>query len=106
TRGQMEEARTQRPRSMVEGDQRRVLGEDQGIREPLMEGRNLHRAGEGLPNGSDAGSSPSKGERVRGGTPASHGEDDWQARRAAGGSAPHQPRQGRQQTGEDRKSDV
>ena len=100
TRGRMEEARTQGPSGMVEGDQRRLPGEDQGIREPLMEGRNLHRAGEGLPNGSDAGSSPSKGERVCGGTPASHGEDDWQARRAAGGSAPHQPRQGRQQTGE------
>src|SRR5699024_7700034 len=100
TRGRMEETRPQGPSGMVEGDQRRLPGEDQGIREPLMEGRNLHRAGEGLPNGSDAGSSPSKGERVCGGTPASHGEDDWQARRAAGGSAPHQPRQGRQQTGE------
>src|SRR5690625_209822 len=100
TRGRMEETRPQGPSGMVKGDQRRLPGEDQGIREPLMEGRNLHRAGEGLPNGSDAGSSPSKGERVCGGTPASHGEDDWQARRATGGSAPHQPRQGRQQTGE------
>ena len=99
-RGRMEETRPQGPSGMVKGDQRRLPGEDQGIREPLMEGRNLHRAGEGLPNGSDAGSSPSKGERVCGGTPASHGEDDWQARRATGGSAPHQPRQGRQQTGE------
>src|SRR5699024_7195919 len=38
--------------------------------------------------------------RVCGGTPASHGEDDWQARREAGGSARHEPRPGRQQSGE------
>ena len=100
TRGRMEEARPQGASGMVEGGQRRLQGEDQGLREPLMEGRNLHRAGEGLPNGSDAGSPPSKSERVRGGTPASHGEDDWQTRSAAGGSSPHQPRQGRQQAGE------
>ena len=96
----MGEARTQGPGSMERGDRSRLSGEDNGRGEPVLEGRNLHRAGQGVPDGSDAEPSSRSGERVRGGALDRNGEDDWQDSGAAGRGSSHQRGPGGQQAGE------
>lgn len=75
-------------------------GEDARGAEPGMGGRLVSGAGQGLPDGAEAGAPTGQGERIRGGAPVGHGGDDRASGHAAGGSAPRQPGPGGQPTGE------
>ena len=68
--------------------------------ESRLEGRDVHRAGQGLSDGADAGSPALTGERLRGRAPAGDGVADRAAGDASRGGAPHQPGSGGQSAGE------
>lgn len=94
------EAWAQGPSGVVAGDGGPSGRVDARREEPGMEGRHVHRAGEGLPDGAKAGPSSSAGEWLRGRTPARDGGVDRSARDAARGGASHQPRSSGQPAGE------
>lgn len=94
------EARGQGPGGMVAGSRSVSRGEDARGAQPVVEGRQLHRAGEGLPHGAESGASEVEGERLRGRAPVSHGADDRPPSGAAGRGAPHQSGPGGQPAGE------
>lgn len=83
-------SRSQGPRG-VDGSIGSVLpGEDERRAESRMEGRVLHRAGQGIPDGAAAGPPAREGQRLRGGAPARDGADDRASGNATGGSASRQ----------------
>src|SRR5699024_9930234 len=75
-RGGVGEARPQEPLGVEPGDGGPSGLVDARGEEPRLEGRGVHRAGQGLSNGADAGSPASAGERLRGGAPAGDGGKD------------------------------
>ena len=83
----MGEARAQGPRGMEPRDGGAGVRVDARREEPGMEGRLLHRAGQGLPDDSEAGAPASTGERLRGRAPAGHGGGARAPRGSARGSA-------------------
>src|SRR5699024_3654719 len=96
----MEEARAQGP-GVVDGGVAGVIpAEDDRRPESSLEGRLVHRTGQGLQDDSQARTPPCEGERVRGGAPARDGGDDRSPGHAPRGGASHQPRPGGQPTGE------
>src|SRR5699024_6885188 len=96
----MEEARAQGP-GVVDGGVAGVIpAEDDRRPESSLEGRLVHRTGQGLQDDSQARTPPCEGERVRGGAPARAGGDDRSPGHAPRGGASHQPRPGGQPTGE------
>ena len=95
-RGGVGDSRPQGARGVVRGVGGVVPGEDERRAEPGVEGRELHRAGQGLPDDSQAGAPASASEWLRGGTPAGDGGDDRATGNAAGGGASHQRRSGGQ----------
>jgi DNA modification methylase len=93
-------ARTQGSSGVVTGSDSFGGREDERLAEPGMARRDVHRTGEGLPDGPLAGASSRTSERVRGRAPAGDGADDRAAGPVAGGSASHQRGPGGQPTGE------
>lgn len=96
----MGEARPQGPGSVVARGGSLRSREDARGEESGLGGGQLHRTGEGLPHGADAGPPEGQGERLRSGASAGHGANDRASGNAAGGSASHQPGPGGQPTGE------
>ena len=96
----MEEARPQGPRRMDGSIGGVIPGEDVWRPEPGLEGRIVHRAGQGVPDDPQAEPPSREGERVRGGAPARDGGDDRSSGHAPRGGASHQPRPGGQSAGE------
>lgn len=96
----MEEARTQGPGVVDGGVAGIVPAEDDRRPEPSLEGRLVHRTGQGVPDDPQAGAPSREGERVCGGASARDGGDDRASGHVARGGASHQPRQGGQPTGE------
>ena len=96
----MEEARAQGP-GVVDGGVAGIIpAEDDRRPESSLEGRLVHRTGQGLQDDSQARTPPCEGERVRGGAPTRDGGDDRSPGHAPRGGASHQPRPGGQPTGE------
>ena len=100
SRGRMESARPQRAGGVVSGDGSDLRGVDSGSGESGMEGRLVHRAGQGLPDDSESRPSKGAGERVRGGASVSHGDDDRASSGSTRGSASQESSAGGQSTGE------
>lgn len=74
-------------------------GVDDGREQPLMEGRELHRAGQGLSAGQDAEPSESEDERLRAGAHRRGGDDPGAPVEAERGSAPRRSGPSEQQPG-------
>lgn len=72
----------------------------EGREQPGMEGRAIHRAGEGVRDGAPAEPSPSTAQRVCAGTHSGSGTDARQTAGTGRGSASHQSATGRQSSGE------
>src|SRR5699024_4525477 len=96
----MEEARAQGPGGVDGGVAGMIPAEDDRRPESRLEGRLVHRTGQGLQDDSQARTPTCEGERVRGGAPARDGGDDRSPGHAPRGGASHQPRPGGQPTGE------
>lgn len=94
------EARPQGSGSVEPGERGTSGRRDARRSESRLEGRDVHRAGQGLPHGEDAGSPASTSERLRGRSPAGDGVADRAASDASRGGAPHQPGSGGQSAGE------
>lgn len=93
------EALAQGPGSVDAGERGVLPREDVGREQPGVEGRELHRAGEGLPDDPDAGASPRAGKRVRAGTSGRGGADTRPAAEAGRGSASQGSGPGEQRPG-------
>ena len=96
----MEEARAQGPGGVDGGVAGIIPAEDDRRPESSLEGRLVHRTGQGLQDDSQARTPTCEGERVRGGAPTRDGGDDRSPGHAPRGGASHQPRPGGQSGGE------
>ena len=94
------EARPQGSRGMVAGVRDAGGRSDARREEPRLEGRDVHRAGQGLSDGADAESPASTGEWLRGRAPAGDGVADRAGGDASRGGASHQRGPGGQSAGE------
>jgi hypothetical protein len=98
-RGQVLHALMQEQGSPEHGPQGYVSANGRGG-ESSMEGRLVHRAGEGLPLGADAVAPESAQQRLCAGAHSGSGEDARSAADGDGGSAPREQGPRRQQAGE------
>ena len=96
----VEAARAQGPGGMDAGERVILSREDERREQSELARRELHRAGEGLPDDSDAGPSESAGERLRLGAHRHRGEDSRPQVDGRRGSASQGPGQGEQRSAE------